>query len=129
MGLSFSVKLHLYLTGKTLIHYGYFFFISGHVAIVTTQHLVTLQITSHALGVYIALLFTCQLHESLIKLYFKQFSIFQLKIYLDLHGSPSFGPQKTITTWLTKTEIFTLHWINIIIRNNKCIFTKLNAVF
>ena len=22
--------------------------------------------------------------------------------------SPSFGPQKTITTWLTKTEIFTL---------------------
>jgi hypothetical protein len=43
--------------------------------------------------------------------------------------SPSFGPQKTITTWLTKTEIFTFHWINIIIRNNKCIFTKLNAVF
>jgi hypothetical protein len=36
--------------------------------------------------------------------------------------SPSFRPQKTITTWLTKTEIFTLHWINIIIRNNKCIF-------
>jgi hypothetical protein len=27
----------------------------------------------------LALLFTCQLHESLIKLYFKQFSIFQLK--------------------------------------------------
>ena len=26
MGLSFSVKLHLYLTGNTLIHYGYFFF-------------------------------------------------------------------------------------------------------
>jgi hypothetical protein len=25
MGLSFSVKLHLYLTGNTLIHYGYFF--------------------------------------------------------------------------------------------------------
>jgi hypothetical protein len=24
-GLSFSVKLHLYLTGKTLIHYGSFF--------------------------------------------------------------------------------------------------------
>jgi hypothetical protein len=24
---------------------------------------------------------------------------------------------------------FTLHWINGIIRNNKCIFTKLNAVF
>ena len=23
--------------------------------------------------------------------------------------SPSFGPQKTITTWLTKREIFTLH--------------------
>ena len=41
--------------------------------------LATLQITSYALGVYIALLFTCQLHESLIKLYFKQFSIFQLK--------------------------------------------------
>ena len=34
---------------------------------------------SYALGVEIALLFTCQLHESLIKLYFKQFSIFQLK--------------------------------------------------
>ena len=41
--------------------------------------LATLQITSYALGVYIALLFTCQLHESLIKLYLKQFSIFQLK--------------------------------------------------
>jgi hypothetical protein len=41
--------------------------------------LATLQITSYALGVYIALLFTCQLHESLIELYFKQFSIFQLK--------------------------------------------------
>jgi hypothetical protein len=24
MGLSFSVKLHLFLTGNTLIHYGYF---------------------------------------------------------------------------------------------------------
>ena len=41
--------------------------------------LATLQITSYGLGVYIALLFTCQIHESLIKLYFKQFSIFQLK--------------------------------------------------
>jgi hypothetical protein len=41
--------------------------------------LATLQITLYALGVLIALLFTCQLHESLIKLYFKQFSIFQLK--------------------------------------------------
>jgi hypothetical protein len=41
--------------------------------------LATLQITSYALGVKIALLFTCQLHESLIKLYFKKFSIFQLK--------------------------------------------------
>jgi hypothetical protein len=40
--------------------------------------LATLQITSYTLGVCIALLFTCQLHESLIKLYFKQFSIFQL---------------------------------------------------
>ena len=32
MGLSFSVKLHLYLTGNTLIHYGYFFyfFLSVH---------------------------------------------------------------------------------------------------
>ena len=39
----------------------------------------TLQITSYALGAYIALLFTLQLDESLIKLYFKQFSIFQLK--------------------------------------------------
>jgi hypothetical protein len=32
-----------------------------------------------------------------------------------------------ITTWPTK--IFTLHWINCIIPNNKCIFTQLNAVF
>jgi hypothetical protein len=32
-----------------------------------------------------------------------------------------------ITTWPTKT--FTLHWINNIILNNKCIFTQLNAVF
>jgi hypothetical protein len=30
----------------------------------------TLQITSYAIGVQIALLFTCHLHESLIKLYF-----------------------------------------------------------
>jgi hypothetical protein len=32
MGLSFSVKLHLYLTGNTLIHYGYYyyFFLSVH---------------------------------------------------------------------------------------------------
>jgi hypothetical protein len=36
---------------------------------------------------------------------------------------------KTIKTWTTKIEIFTLHWINSIIRNNKCILTKLNAVF
>ena len=47
--------------------------------------LATLQITSYALGVYIALLFTCQLHESLIKLYFEQFFIFQLKFQLVLH--------------------------------------------
>jgi hypothetical protein len=47
--------------------------------------LATLQITSYTLGVYIALLFTCQLHESLIKLYFKQFSIFQLiTSYVDI---------------------------------------------
>jgi hypothetical protein len=37
-----------------------------------------------------------------------------------------FQSPKTITTWTTK---ITLHWINRIIRNNKCIFTKLNAVF
>jgi hypothetical protein len=42
--------------------------------------LATLQITSYALGVYIALLFTCQSHESLIKLYFRQFSIFKIRI-------------------------------------------------
>ena len=31
MGLSFSVKLHLYLTGNTLIHYGYIYiFLSVH---------------------------------------------------------------------------------------------------
>ena len=41
--------------------------------IVTTRPMIlaTLQITSYALGVYITLLFTCQLHNSLIKLYFK----------------------------------------------------------
>jgi len=37
------------------------------------------------------------------------------------------GPQKTITTWSTIIGIFTLHWFNSIIRNDKCIFTKLNA--
>jgi hypothetical protein len=41
--------------------------------------LATLQKTSYALDVYIALLFTCQLRESLIKLYFKQFSTLQLQ--------------------------------------------------
>ena len=48
-------------------------------AIVTTRPFSLPQIISYALGVYIVLLFTCQLHESLIKLYFKQCSIFQLK--------------------------------------------------
>jgi hypothetical protein len=53
--------------------------------------LATLQITSYALGVGIALPFTCQLQESLIKLYFKFFSIFQLfswikvKVLISLH--------------------------------------------
>ena len=37
--------------------------------------------------------------------------------------------QNTITTWPTKIEILMLHWINSIMQNNKCIFTKLNAVF
>ena len=32
-----------------------------------------------------------------------------------------------LTKWSTKIELLTLHWINSIIRNNKCIFTKLNA--
>jgi hypothetical protein len=32
-----------------------------------------------------------------------------------------------VTWWLNK--LITLHWISGIIRNNKCIFTKLNAVF
>jgi hypothetical protein len=40
-----------------------------------------------------------------------------------------FSLPKTIKTWTTKIEIIKLHWINSIIRNNKCIFTKLNAVF
>jgi hypothetical protein len=53
------------------------FYIYIHVmfAIVTTRPFSLPQIISYALGVYIALLFTCQLHESLIKLYFKQCSI------------------------------------------------------
>ena len=53
--------------------------------------LATLQITSYALGVYIALLFTCQLHESLIKLYFKQFSIFQLFSWIKVKVLISFA--------------------------------------
>ena len=36
---------------------------------------------------------------------------------------------KTISTWATKKEILTFCGINSIIRNNKCIFIKLNAVF
>jgi hypothetical protein len=40
-----------------------------------------------------------------------------------------FSLPKTITTRTTKIEVITLHWINSIIRNNKCIFTRLNAVF
>ena len=63
----------------------------------------------------------CIIPRTYIRLYYG-FSLLHI-----LFRSPSFGPQKTITTWLTKTEIFTLHSINII-RNNKCIFTKLNAV-
>ena len=35
----------------------------------------------------------------------------------------TFQSPKTIKTWTTN---ITLHWINGIIRNNKCIFTKLN---
>jgi hypothetical protein len=38
----------------------------------------------------------------------------------------NFQSPKTFKTWTTN---ITLHWINGIIRNNKCIFTKLNAVF
>ena len=53
--------------------------------------LATLQITSYALGVYIVLLFTCQLHESLIKLYFKQFSIFQLFSWIKIKVLISFA--------------------------------------
>ena len=37
-----------------------------------------------------------------------------------------FQSPKTIKTWTTN---ITLHWINGIIRNYKCIFNKLNAVF
>ena len=37
-----------------------------------------------------------------------------------------FQSPKQIKTWTTN---ITLHWINGIIRNNKCMFTKLNAVF
>ena len=44
--------------------------------------LATLQITSYALGVYIELLFTCQLHESLIKLYFNFFFYISI-IFMD----------------------------------------------
>ena len=51
----------------------------------------TLQITSYALGVCIALLFTCQLHESLIKLYSKQFSIFQLFSWIKVKVLISFA--------------------------------------
>ena len=40
-----------------------------------------------------------------------------------------FSLHKEITVWLTNIKIFTLHWINSIIRNKKCSFTKLNAVF
>jgi hypothetical protein len=72
---------------------------------------------------------------SLLHIFSFGYSTLNVSIYSEnrrgryvLFRSPSFGPQKTITTWLTKTEIFTLHSINIIIRNNKCIFTKLNAV-
>jgi hypothetical protein len=39
----------------------------------------------------------------------------------------AFQKNNRITTWPTK--IFTLHWINCIIPNNKCIFTQSNAVF
>jgi len=53
--------------------------------------LATLHITSYALGVYIALLFTCQLHESLIKLYFKQLSIFQLFSWIKVKVLISFA--------------------------------------
>jgi hypothetical protein len=37
------------------------------------------------------LLFTCQLHESLIKLYFKQFSIFQLFSWIKVKVLISFA--------------------------------------
>ena len=53
--------------------------------------LASLQITSYALGVYIALFFTCQLHESLIKLYFKFFSIFQLFSWIEVKVLISFA--------------------------------------
>ena len=38
----------------------------------------------------------------------------------------NFSPQKTIKTWTTKHYVSLNQWYN---TNNKCIFTKLNAVF
>jgi hypothetical protein len=47
-------------------------------------------------------------------------------IYMYVFNLPT---KNTNNNTADKKEIFTLYWINSIIRNNKCIFTKLNAVF
>jgi hypothetical protein len=51
---------------------------------------------------------------------------YYVSIYSESRQSIYFSPQKRLKHG---RQNITLHWINGIIRNNKCIFTKLNTVF
>ena len=53
-------------------------------------------------------------------------SALNVSIYSENRRGIYFSPQKRLKHG---RQNITLHWINGIIRNNKCIFTKLNAVF
>ena len=53
-------------------------------------------------------------------------STLNVSIYSENRRGIYFSPQKR---WKHGRQNITLHWINGIIPNNKCIFTKLNAVF
>jgi hypothetical protein len=70
-------------------------------------------------------------YKTILRIYFVTHifigsSALNVSIYSENRRGIYFSPQKRLKHGQQNT---TLHWINGIIRNNKCIFTKLNAVF
>ena len=86
--LNFSFNVYMYITN--LVCYTYFHWLFNP----ECQHILRIQFATHIFIGY--------------SIYVSIYSENRRGIYVRFR-SPSFGPQKTITTWLTKTEIFTLH--------------------